>query len=331
MTILVSELKMQRSISVSDAGSNGGIMGPTEEVSGSPSSLFPNAGASDRAAGAVQYRKLFFKVANIDDLPLLNARIWQDTNTVGDDRMTFFAGTQRDTQSSITGSENKYGMGLSAAGILANSSTIGVNVEDGATVIFRNGGLIRISNRPDPFSSGDEHWARIDQAPTVSGNLVTLHFTPAVPVPFLSNSKVSSVLEAGTVQSSVSDITLTSSLGSLAGTPLNFLKGSGIGSIEQNWTLTFTSGTAFTIAGDTVGSVGSGNISSGATPNNPAVNKPYFTLLSGLLVGTFANGETLTFSTHPAAAPTWLRRVIPAGAGVAGPNTASIYIDGEAA
>ena len=48
------------------------------------------------------------------------------------------------------------------------------------------------------------------------------------------------------------------------------------GSIEQNITFDpFTSSTAFTLVGDTLGSLGSGNISGvNCAPNNPAVGDP---------------------------------------------------------
>jgi hypothetical protein len=93
--------------------------------------------------------------------------------------------------------------------------------------------------------------------------------------------------------------------------------------------LTFTSATAFNIAGDTVGAVGSGNTSSGAAPNNPAFNKPYFTLNAALFGGSYVAGNMLTFSTHPAAVPLWVRQVVPDGAVAMSNNTFSIYIDGE--
>lgn len=330
MSITQAELKLFRSAFVSDAGSNGGLMSSSEIVSGVSSNLFPNASSVDRANGATQYRKMFFKVANADNDALLNARIWQDSNTVGQDRVVFSPGSQRDTQSSLSGSETKYGMGVLAQGVLAGGQTLLVTVEDGAVPIFRNAGLIRISNKADPFSAGDEVWVYLDQAPVVVGNQVTLHIETPLQVGFLSGAKVSSVFEAGTVKATVVNPSASSVSGSLSPSWAERLLPTGLGTIEQNWTLTFTSPTAFDIVGDTVGAVGSGNVSAGAGPVNPNGNM-YFHILPTLFVGSFLAGETITFTTHPAAVPVWVRRVVPAGCTAESNNNFGIYIDGEAA
>lgn len=326
MPINTSEIKMLRAATNSDTGANGGLMSSSEIPSGVTSNLFPNASAADRQNGTTQYRKVFFKIANVDNLPLLSARVWQDSNTAGADNVTFCAGSQRDTQSNISGAGTYYGMGSLFSGVIAGATSIQVQVEDGAVPIFRNGGLIRMSNRADPFSAGDEFWTRVDQAPTVQGNVVTLHLATPVPVTFLSGVKVSSVMEVGDVKPTLSNPVVTSASGSFASarTTLN-----SIGTVEQSWTLTFTSSLAFDIAGDTVGTVGSGNVSGGASPNNPVFNKPYFTIPAGAFTGTFQAGDSVVFQTHPEAVPVWLRRVIPAGTAAASNNNMSLYIDGE--
>lgn len=317
---------MLRALNNSDTGANGGLMSASEIPSGVTSNLFPNASAADRQNGATQYRKVFFKIANADDLPLLSSRIWQDSNTAGADKVTFCAGTQRNTQSNLTGNETQYGMGYTYAGALAGATSLQVQVEDGTVPIFRNGDLVRISNRADPFSAGDEHWSRIDQAPTVSGNVVTIHLATPLSANFLTGTKVSSVLEYGDIAAFMSNVGVTSSGGAFNSSGVTL---SNIGAIEQSWTLTFTSALAFDIAGDTVGTVGSGNQSGGASPNNPQVNKPYFTIPAGALTGTFQAGDSVVFQTHPCAAPVFLRRVIPAGSAAASNNNMSLFIDGE--
>lgn len=71
------------------------------------------------------------------------------------------------------------------------------------------------------------------------------------------------------------------------------------GVITEDWTLTFTSDEEYDIVGASVGHVGEGNIAVDATPNNPDLNVPYFTLLKGGWVAktTWQAGDTLTFST----------------------------------
>jgi hypothetical protein len=328
MSIQASEIKLYRSANVSDLASNGGIMSSVEVVAGAPANLFPNASLADRQAGVTRYRKMFYKVGSAENLALIAPRLWMDSNTPGDDRIVFFPGTQRDAQSAIPGSPTFYGMGVTTAGVLAGGTSLSVQVEDGTVSIFRNAGLVRISDRADPFSSGNEHWSLISGTPTVVGNVVTFSLATPVPVGFLSGSKVSSVYAPASVSPSIDTVVLTAAGGSLTNQAANMIPNS-IGGIEQNWTLTFTSATAFNIAGDTVGAVGSGNTSSGAAPNNPAFNKPYFTLNAALFGGSYVAGNMLTFSTHPAAVPLWVRQVVPDGAVAMSNNTFSIYIDGE--
>lgn len=330
MTIVASELKTYRSMVVSDASSNGGLMSDVEVVSGVSANLFPNASSTDRANGAVHYRKLFFKCANAAGQTLINPRIWQDSNTSGQDRVVFFPGSQRNTQSAITGVEPLYGMGTLSAGVAIGAQTLVVEVENGPTSIFRNGGLIRVSDKETPIAAGNEFWGRLDAVPVVAGNLVTLHLESPLPVGFLGGSKVSSVYEAANLEPSMSGPSVSSLAGTLAPIWEDFLSVNGIGTVEQNWQLTFTSGTAFDISGDTLGVVGSGNVSSIVGPVHPGLGYPYFGILPGLWGGTFVAGDTVTFTTHPAATAVWLRRTIPIGTAAQSNNRVDLYIDGEA-
>ncbi|MBF0310825.1 MAG: type II toxin-antitoxin system HicB family antitoxin [Magnetococcales bacterium] len=81
-----------------------------------------------------------------------------------------------------------------------------------------------------------------------------------------------------------------------------------IAGIEQTWTITFTSATDFTCAGDTVGSVGTGSRNSAFAPTNPDHARPYFTLPATGWGGTWASGNILSFKTHPATIPIWEKR-----------------------
>ena len=105
-----------------------------------------------------------------------------------------------------------------------------------------------------------------------------------------------------------------------------------IGTIEQDWTITFTDATNFACIGSVVGSVGSGSIGGGDfTPNNSDFSKPYFTLADAGWAGTWANGDTVSFSSHPAAIAIWERRTIPAGADSLSGNGAVFALSGESA
>lgn len=330
MAISSSDLKVYKSTTVSDASANGGRLSSNQSLTGVAGNLFPSVTPAERTAGSTKYRKMYFKVANDSDLTLTNAQLWVSGNTPGADRITFFAATQRDTQASITGSERKYGAGALQTSALAGETSIVVTVEDGSTIVFVNGDTIRISDKANlADTGGNEEFIEISGTPSVVGSNVTITLATALASNYASvDTVVSSVYEPGDVAASVSNFSVTSGAGSYNDTT-NPVAIDAIGTIEQTWTLTFTSTTAYTISGDTVGSVGTGNVSGGAAPSNAAFAKPYFTLAAGGFSGTWAIGNTITFQTHPAALPVWFRRVVPAASAVQANNTSVYIFQGE--
>lgn len=77
------------------------------------------------------------------------------------------------------------------------------------------------------------------------------------------------------------------------------------GGVAQRWTLSFVSNSAFNIVGDTLGTVGGGNIYGNAAPINPKNNKPYFTISSSGWTGTFSAGDTVSFYTFTQCVNVW--------------------------
>lgn len=84
------------------------------------------------------------------------------------------------------------------------------------------------------------------------------------------------------------------------------------GTVEDDWAVSFTSATDFTVSGAYYGTIGSGNINTDFSPVNPDTGQPYFTLLSAGWGGTWANGETINFVTHPSAVPVLMEQEVPA-------------------
>jgi hypothetical protein len=326
-----NELKVFRAANQSDLSTNGGRMSTTALTSGVLGALFPNVGDAERTAGSTKYRKGFFKIDHNGPEALLDCRLYQDKNTVGDDRIVFFIGTFTDTQANITGSERKYGCGN--LGVTANSgaTSLSVTVETGTTGIYQNGDTIRITNKASIGASGDEEFLTISNVSQVS-DTVTMDISPALSYTFSNtNTRVASVYAPGNLKAELSG---TVSVVSTAGTfdnnnyPIVFNDKS---TVYDTWTLTFTSATNFNIVGSHTGSVGTGTVSGGASPTNPAFALPYFTIPSGSFGGTFATNDTVVFTSKPAAIPVWLRRVVPAGAGTAASSTATIAIEGGTA
>lgn len=331
MTAITSpELKAFRAANQSDLTTNGGRMSATVIASGVVGALFPNVDESERTLGSTKYRKMFFKVDHAGPEALLSTRIYQDKNTVGDDKVCFFVGTQTNTQSSITGSERKYGCGTLDASTLANATALAVVVETGQTGLFQNGDTIRVTDKATIGGSGNEEFVTVVTS-SQTGDVVSLTVTPTLGNAYSnSNTRVASVYEAGNVSASYGGFSVASTAG-LYNDTTNPIVLNGKGAIEQTWTLTFATATAFDISGNTLGAIGSGSVGAGASPNNPDASYPYFTLASGGFSGTFVAGDTITFTTHPASVPIWLKRIVPAGAGTTAASTAEIVMDGGSA
>lgn len=330
--IAANELKMYRSAVVSDGSTNGGRMSNSEILSAVIANLFPPVSQSERAAGSVIFRKAFHKVANDADEALLDALILLSYNTPGADIITAFPGTQTDTQATITDTEDQYGAGKLNASVSAGVTSIAVLTETGATKpIFRDGDKIRISDKVNTGDvGGNAEIATISGAPSYASLVATL--TLAEPLAFgyaAADTRVSSLMERGTIEPTISDFVVTTAGNGDYNSAV--LLPDSIGSVEQTWTALFSSATAFGVTGDTLGSVGTGSIAAGITPNNPGFTKPYFVLPPGGFSGTWASGDTIVFKTHPAAAGTWFRRNVPAGSASNVPNSARAALIGNSA
>lgn len=330
MVILATELKCMKALITNDASDNGGRISSVEIATGVKNNLWPDAPQTERLAGSTKYRKIFLKNANIDKLKGLDAKIFIETATPAADRVLIFPGTQTDTQAEIASySGQLYGAGQLSADVSASATSFTVITENAADAIFANGMLVRISNKADVTASGNEEFRRIKATGGVSWNgnaaTITLETGEALENAYLaSNTKIASVIEAGEIWAKTDTWAISSPSGTYNGwngtglvpsnlTDLRIVDH--VAGIEQTWTLTFTSATAFTCVGDTVGAVNGGTTSSDFAPNNATYSRPYFNLAASMWGGTWATGNTLTFKTHPAAVPIWQKRVIPSNTG----------------
>jgi len=84
--------------------------------------------------------------------------------------------------------------------------------------------------------------------------------------------------------------------------------------IKERWALVFTNTTTFNIIGETVGVIGTGNISSDTSPLNPQTLEPYWVIYTAGMGGGWAAGNVIRFNTRAAAAPIWIFRSMEAGA-----------------
>lgn len=332
MPISASEIKYYRSAQVSNTpGVNGGRFGPAEIVSDVANNLFADASLSERTAGSTVFRKFFIRNMNSQDLVLSSPRIFVENYTPGADAVYFHSGTQTNLQDALTGSEALYGAGKLDANTSGGATTLTVLIEQSGNQFFANGNKIRVSDRATISGSGNEEFVTINAAPSLSGSVVTLSVTPALANAYLaSNTRVAKVYEPGDIKgvsSNVVDNTVGNGAYNNSTQPITVPN---IGGVYDDWTITFTSATAYTCAGANEGAVASGGtILSDYSPNNPLTGTPYFTIKSAGFSGVFQSGDTVTFRTTPAAVPLWAKRVIPAGTAAYSANTAYIALDGE--
>lgn len=331
MPILPSEIKWYRSQTFADGPSNGGRMSRAEIPGSVKNNIFPDVPQAERAAGSTRYRKVFVKFANPDNLLAIAPKLFVETRTPAEDAVFLFPGTFTDTQASLSGTERLYGAGILQLGANAGSTSIQVATEGAAFNLFRAGDLIRISDKQsiaDPV--GAEEFATVSGAPTYAGDVATISLAAALAGSYSFGAKVASCICPGDVAATVTTPLVTSSAGTLdhAGHPIVV---DHVGGITQNWLLTFLEPNAYQVVGDTVGNVGAGSPVTDFAPINPDFARPYFTLPYQAFGGTFAAGDTIAFTTQPAAIALWYKRVVPAGASSFSGNQVVVGIDCESA
>lgn len=333
MSILQAELKLYKAAQNSDtAGSNGGVASYNEIVTSVNNNLLPDVSQAQRVAGVTQFRKAFFKNLNAAELVLLNTRIFVENYTPADDAVYFHAGNDTNLQSALTGSENLYGCGKLDANVSAAATTMTVLIEQPSPQFFRNGDVIRISDKATIDGAGNEEFVTVSGAPSPAGSVITLTFTPALANGYLATAaRVSNCYAYGSLGATVDTIVATT-VGSGDYDNITYpAEGRNVGTVYDTWTLTFTSATAYNCVGALTGSLAAGSTLSNYSPSNTNVSSPYFYLYGAGFTGAWQAGDTMTFTTHPAHAPIWVKRIVPAGATAFSGDKVVIAVDGETA
>lgn len=323
MAIIPSELKLYKSRYVQNTVTNGGRMSGLEIPQNVKNGIFPDISQMQRESGAVIWRKVFYKVANIDNMALQGARIWIDIVSPGSGRIAMYRGTQRDSQGDIVADSGKaYGPAQLTIDATAGDMRITVQAESGANDVFHDAAVIYINDGNDDefISASTVSWAGDVATINLASGLMN-NYSAARPC------RVASCITTDEIKTSWDNWSLTSANGQYDTTSNPPLLDN-IGTFEQTWTLTFTSSTDFNISGDTVGALGIGNLSADIEPLNPDFSRQYFTLRSAGFSGSFVAGDSIIFQTHPAAMPLWLKEIVPKGAS-AGNEETIIAVAGE--
>lgn len=330
MPILDSEIKTYRSSVVNDTSSNGGPISLTQEASGLSASLWPNVSKAQRTAGVTQYRKLFWKIEDSENLEASGVLIglWQPTTSA--DRMYLFPGTDDDTQADIT-TPDLFGAGKLYTSSLVGATSIEVTVDDHTVSVFRDGMLIRVSNKVIEnnawSTSGTEDLVRIEGAPTLSGSILTIPLATALENAYGNTvTYVTGLIEVASIKATVGTATVTSTLGTF--NKANVVP-QWVGGMTHELTFTFTSATAFSCTSDLFGSLGTGTRTSTFSPVNNVLGSAHVQIPSTCWGGTFAQGDTVVLPLTAAAYGLWMKRVIPAGASAIGAVTRTVMFFGE--
>ena len=313
---------------------NGGRMASTQLVSGVKNNLFPDVSQAERLAGSVKWRKAFIHIASAQDVALMNVRVFLDALTPAGDFVTFAPGTATDTEDQVT--SRPYGIGtlhVATAGGATELHLLCENLTAYATLQpFRVGDLIRVADRPSTGGAGNEEWVTLS-AVSYGAEFATLTFSPALANAYATtNTLVSSIYPTAQIVAACTNIAVTSVAGNFDAVTLGHLVAHNKGAVADDWTLTFTGATTFTVAGLTVGALAAaGSTAADYAPINPATGTPYFTIKALAWSGTWVTGNQVSFTTQPAALPIWYRREVPAGTVSLANDYASLAIHGESA
>ena len=301
-----TEIKLYRSEVVSDEDTNGGYENcATEIISGILFNLFPRVMPEEAQSGFTRYRKFFVHVVG-QTTSITDFVIYR--RSTGGDYFRVCVGTPGQTQGGLLSSSPKwYGTGVLADPAPAGSTQITV-VFDGECPDLEVGDKLLLTEKSHPADSGDEEFAVIDSV-SISGVTATITLTNGLTSSYDAGSSVCHVLELGAIEPSWSDWTENSTSGTYdeSNYPPEVYTW---GTIEEEWTIEFTSATGFSCSGARVGSVGTGTIGEDFSPVNP-VGGTYFTIKASGWGGTWNAGDTVTFKTHPSSKPLWMKEVVP--------------------
>ncbi len=318
--MLDTDFKGMYPVNRTNTSAHGGRMGNTQIISGVAENVFRNKSSADRVAGVIEYKKVFVKAADDADATVVAGKAYLGKVTEGDDWCTIFAGTQTDILSDIAGyatgadSKTKYGVAKVTTNVTAGSRTIKVTVKStkllaaGVDRIFRVGDEIRLADDSNSefltISALAENGLEITVTTTAD---ISRAYTVA------ANSRLSSVMDIGTLQTSSAAVGFTGGADYDHDGYAPVLDN--IGTTYEQLLFTFGDSTNFSVVGDSQGALGSGTVGEDFVVNNAALSKPMATFYSEGWEGlTIAGGDTFTIQLYPAAAPIWEKRETPAGA-----------------
>ncbi|GAB6161890.1 hypothetical protein JCM12298_10490 [Desulfothermus naphthae] len=181
-----------------------------------------------------------------------------------------------------------------------------------ATVDYEAGEInLHFDTSPDQGSELRAQYTR--RCYTWSGNVAIIRLEDVLPFAYqASNDVYGGVgLELGDLIPSIENVSVNSPNGTFDDSKIEVFN---VGTIYETWTITFISSTTFSVSGSRIGSLPNGTISLEYAPINSNVNAPYFKIPADTWGGVWDIGDSITFTTIPAAKAVWWKEVVPAGA-----------------
>lgn len=313
MSITANDMQafLSESVSDTDPAQNGGRPANAPMPLSSKNNAYPDVNSRQREQGARRWRKIFLANTNSANLIGEAVMVLMDAPTAYGDYAYFIPGDFEGYESDLTGNAPMYGAAKLLVDATTGSSSVRVVLEDAALApMLEVGREIVISTRAsfeNVSSTMGVEEIHIIQAVTANGADVTITTAAELEHDFavVDGARVSVVYRPPDQRALVSDWSASGDSPVEVGNR---------GTIRQQWTIRM-SAASFTLAGDTIGPLGSFDIADVCAPVNPAAwsaGAPYFRIPANALSG-YASGLEITFSTTPAMTPIWINNVIPAG------------------
>ena len=321
-SVTVADISFWKSAVNNDTVSNGGVISTTQIVSGVLNNAFPNVSNANRIAGITRYRKQFLRNRSTTDLGIISGEVYINTRSTGDDYYRLKAGTDTDTQASLTGT------GWAGTGLLAVSAGSGESelqvTYDAADGIFSGEALDVLI-----YDGTNEVKRRVLGTPAWNGNTATFTISEALGYNFASAATtVASLVSLGSVETSYKNWVETSASGTFDETtyPPTLYN---VGTVTDTFTLTFSDATNFTVSGTRTGSLGAGSTSASFKPANGS--SYYFLLNAAAWGGSWVAGNKIVFDTVHAGKAFWAKEVVAAGTASKSNNTTVLGWKAESA
>ena len=280
--------------------------------------IWPSVTSAQRKSGVVQAEKVFAKNTNANNESGMNPWMALSIPNKTDEYEYVVMADQDGFQSDLTGNERRYTASALAEAVQIGATQVKITLDEpslvdcyqvGDDIVIYNSGL-SLANTSCVYE-----FAKISNV-SASGTTVTLQLdgpglehafalnngivTGIIKFPYEFGARVDNIVQSGTGQYDFDD------------SPLEL---DNIGTIRQNWTITYNGDGTVDVTGDDQGSLGDFPTINDIAPVNTQFSKPYFTLAARGHGQSHVAGDTIKFNTYASVLPLWWFKVVPQNCG----------------